>query len=64
MPFKSALLAHANTESPHVTECNQSLWYWPECFYKPVSLTQYAICISPAGECTTMLGQSKDRSAL
>ena len=24
--LKSALLPHANTQSPAVTECNQSLW--------------------------------------
>ena len=34
--LKSALLPYANTQSPDVTECNQS--YWPEYFYEPVSL--------------------------
>ena len=35
----SALLPHANTESPDATDCNRSLWEWPEFFYEPVSLT-------------------------
>ena len=34
--FKSALLPHANTQSPDKIECNQSLRF--ECFYEPVSL--------------------------
>ena len=62
--LKSALLPHANTQSPDITECNRLLWK-PECFYEPVSLTHiYTIYISPAEECITMLGQSQNCSSL
>ena len=45
--LKSALLPHANTQSPDVTEYNWSLWQWPACFYKPVLLIhmQYTLAL-------------------
>ena len=44
------MLSHV---SPDVTECNQLLWYWPECFYEPVSLihTQYTSVPQSAQQC-------------
>ena len=61
--YKSAFLLYPNTQSADKTECNQSLWYWPECFYEPVT-NPYALYISPTGECATVLGQSKNCSSL
>ena len=35
--IKPTPLLHANIQRPWHTECNQSKWWWPECFYEPDS---------------------------
>ena len=61
--LKSALLPHANTQSPDVTEYNWSLWSL--CMFLWTSITNpYAIYISPVGDSATMLDQSKNCSSL
>lgn len=61
--LKSALFPHANTQSPDVAECIPIVMVVTWMFLWTSVTNPYAIYISPAGECATMLGQSKRTAA-
>ena len=61
--LKSALLPHANTQSPDDTGCNWSLMVAIWTFLWTSITYRYPIYISPVGECATMLHHSKNCSS-